>query len=104
MQFRSLIALVTVACAAAFTPVPVSRAIAPARVRAAPKMEAVQKPDFQVEVAKALPALAALTAAMPAHAEGMGASFLPPILVPIVGIVFPGLSMALFFIYTQKAQ
>ena len=29
----------------------------------------------------------------------MAASFLPSILVPIVGIVFPALSMALFFIY-----
>ena len=31
----------------------------------------------------------------------MAASFLPSILVPIVGIVFPAFSMALFFIYTQ---
>ena len=29
----------------------------------------------------------------------MAASFLPAILVPIVGLVFPALSMALFFIY-----
>jgi photosystem I subunit 8 len=29
----------------------------------------------------------------------MAAAFLPSILVPIVGIVFPALSMALFFIY-----
>ena len=29
----------------------------------------------------------------------MAAAFLPSILVPIVGIVFPGLAMALFFIY-----
>jgi photosystem I subunit 8 len=29
----------------------------------------------------------------------MAAAFLPAILVPIVGIVFPALSMALFFIY-----
>ncbi len=29
----------------------------------------------------------------------MTADFLPAILVPIVGIVFPALSMALFFIY-----
>jgi photosystem I subunit 8 len=29
----------------------------------------------------------------------MAASFLPSILVPIVGLVFPALSMALFFIY-----
>nr|YP_010594989.1 photosystem I reaction center subunit VIII [Stephanopyxis turris]WAJ57724.1 photosystem I reaction center subunit VIII [Stephanopyxis turris] len=29
----------------------------------------------------------------------MAAAFLPAILVPIVGIVFPAFSMALFFIY-----
>jgi len=29
----------------------------------------------------------------------MAASFLPAILVPIVGLVFPALSMALFFLY-----
>ena len=29
----------------------------------------------------------------------MAAAFLPAILVPIVGLVFPALSMALFFIY-----
>ena len=32
----------------------------------------------------------------------MAASFLPSILVPIVGIVFPALSMALFFIYISS--
>jgi photosystem I subunit VIII len=31
----------------------------------------------------------------------MAAAFLPAILVPIVGIVFPAFSMALFFLYTQ---
>ena len=31
----------------------------------------------------------------------MTAAFLPAIFVPIVGIVFPAFSMALFFIYTQ---
>ena len=29
----------------------------------------------------------------------MAASFLPPILVPLVGLIFPAFSMALFFIY-----
>ena len=29
----------------------------------------------------------------------MTAAFLPAILVPIVGLVFPALSMALFFMY-----
>ena len=31
----------------------------------------------------------------------MAAAFLPSILVPIVGIVFPALSMALWFIYVS---
>jgi photosystem I subunit 8 len=31
----------------------------------------------------------------------MAASFLPSILVPIVGLIFPAFSMALFFLYTQ---
>jgi photosystem I subunit 8 len=31
----------------------------------------------------------------------MAASFLPSILVPIVGLVFPALSMALFFLYVS---
>ena len=31
----------------------------------------------------------------------MSAAFLPSILVPIVGLVFPALSMALFFIYVS---
>ena len=31
----------------------------------------------------------------------MAAAFLPSILVPIVGLVFPALSMALFFLYIQ---
>jgi photosystem I subunit 8 len=32
----------------------------------------------------------------------MAASFLPAILVPIVGIIFPAFSMALFFLYIQE--
>ena len=31
----------------------------------------------------------------------MTAAFLPSILVPIVGLVFPAISMALFFIYVS---
>jgi photosystem I subunit 8 len=31
----------------------------------------------------------------------MAAAFLPSILVPIVGLVFPALSMALFFLYVS---
>jgi photosystem I subunit VIII len=32
----------------------------------------------------------------------MTASYLPAILVPVVGIIFPALSMALFFLYVQS--
>ena len=32
----------------------------------------------------------------------MTASYLPAILVPIVGLVFPAFSMALFFMYSQN--
>ncbi|MEL6606622.1 MAG: photosystem I reaction center subunit VIII [Cyanobacteria bacterium J06614_10] len=32
----------------------------------------------------------------------MGAAYLPSILVPLVGIVFPVLGMALLFIYIEK--
>ena len=31
----------------------------------------------------------------------MAASFLPSILVPLVGLIFPAFSMALFFLYVQ---
>nr|YP_010726412.1 photosystem I reaction center subunit VIII [Hypnea spinella]YP_010902820.1 photosystem I reaction center subunit VIII [Hypnea flava]YP_010904213.1 photosystem I reaction center subunit VIII [Catenella fusiformis]WCH54874.1 photosystem I reaction center subunit VIII [Hypnea flava]WCH57464.1 photosystem I reaction center subunit VIII [Catenella fusiformis]WDY84887.1 photosystem I reaction center subunit VIII [Hypnea spinella] len=31
----------------------------------------------------------------------MTASYLPSILVPLVGIVFPGLTMALLFLYIE---
>jgi len=34
----------------------------------------------------------------------MTASFLPSILVPIVGIVFPGLAFALFFLYIEQDE
>nr|YP_009244317.1 photosystem I subunit VIII [Gelidium vagum]YP_009565071.1 photosystem I subunit VIII [Gelidium galapagense]AMK96559.1 photosystem I subunit VIII [Gelidium vagum]QBA96422.1 photosystem I subunit VIII [Gelidium galapagense] len=32
----------------------------------------------------------------------MAASYLPSILVPLVGIIFPGLGMALLFIYIEE--
>lgn len=32
----------------------------------------------------------------------MTASYLPSILVPLVGIVFPGISMALLFLYIEQ--
>jgi photosystem I subunit 8 len=31
----------------------------------------------------------------------MAASFLPSILVPLVGLIFPAFSMALFFLYIE---
>lgn len=31
----------------------------------------------------------------------MTAAFLPSILVPLVGLIFPAFSMALFFLYVQ---
>jgi photosystem I subunit 8 len=33
--------------------------------------------------------------------KNMTAAFLPAILVPLVGLVFPALSMALFFLYVS---
>ena len=35
------------------------------------------------------------------HKKNMTATFLPAILVPLVGLVFPAISMALFFIYVS---
>nr|QCI07974.1 photosystem I reaction center subunit VIII [Plumaria plumosa] len=32
----------------------------------------------------------------------MTASYLPSILVPLVGIIFPGLGMALLFLYIEQ--
>nr|YP_010443963.1 photosystem I subunit VIII [Chattonella marina]UTE94850.1 photosystem I subunit VIII [Chattonella marina] len=34
----------------------------------------------------------------------MAASYLPAVLVPLVGIIFPGLSMALLFLYIEKDE
>ena len=34
----------------------------------------------------------------------MTASYLPAILVPIVGLVFPAFAMSLFFMYSQKNE
>jgi photosystem I subunit 8 len=31
----------------------------------------------------------------------MAAAFLPSILVPLIGLIFPAFSMALFFLYVQ---
>ena len=98
MKFSAVAFLTLLATATAF--VPAQRSMPVVR-RAASVAEASK---LETEMVKTLPALAALTMAYPAHAEGMSAAFLPPILVPIVGIVFPGLSMALFFLYSQKPQ
>ena len=35
----------------------------------------------------------------PLKIKNMAATFLPSILVPLVGLIFPALSMALFFIF-----
>jgi photosystem I subunit 8 len=32
----------------------------------------------------------------------MTASYLPSILVPLIGIIFPGIGMALVFLYVEK--
>ena len=98
MKFQALLLITAAACISAFKPMPPSRAM----VRKTPAATLAAAPKFELE--KALPALAALSVAMPAHAEGMTAAFLPPIMVPLVGLVFPGLSMALFFIYSQKEE
>jgi photosystem I subunit 8 len=37
----------------------------------------------------------------PLKIKNMTATFLPAILVPIVGLVFPAISMALFFLYVS---
>lgn len=34
----------------------------------------------------------------------MTASFLPPILTPLVGIVIPGICFALFFIFVEREE
>ena len=71
-----------------------SRAVAPA-------MKEERVVDLKAEAIKLLPAAAALSLALPANAEGMSGAMLPPIMVPLVGLIFPGVSMALFFLYSQ---
>lgn len=34
----------------------------------------------------------------------MAASFLPSILVPLVGLVFPAVAMAFLFLYVERGQ
>jgi photosystem I subunit 8 len=78
----------------------------------APEMNAITK--------KLLPSIAATTGFLlsvgidPAFAKGelppdtsyvgkdFTAAFLPAIMVPLVGLVFPAFSMALFFLYSQQ--
>lgn len=76
-----------------------TRALPMARAEQQPQPEL---PTLDANLVKLLPAAAALSAAAPAHAEGMTAAFLPAIMTPLVGLIFPGLSMALFFLYSQK--
>merc|ERR1711935_564014 len=48
-------------------------------------------------------AKAAETAAKPDYAgKEFTAQFLPAVMVPLVGLVFPAFSMALFFLFTQQ--
>eukprot|EP00621_Florenciella_sp_RCC1693_P006818 CAMPEP_0182531958 /NCGR_PEP_ID=MMETSP1323-20130603/10293_1 /TAXON_ID=236787 /ORGANISM="Florenciella parvula, Strain RCC1693" /LENGTH=109 /DNA_ID=CAMNT_0024741607 /DNA_START=47 /DNA_END=376 /DNA_ORIENTATION=- len=72
--------------------------------RAVPAMKETTLTPVQAEMVKLLPAAAALTAAAPANAEGMAAAMLPPIMVPLVGLVMPGIMMSLFFLLTQKTD
>eukprot|EP00617_Octactis_speculum_P019119 CAMPEP_0185765652 /NCGR_PEP_ID=MMETSP1174-20130828/31005_1 /TAXON_ID=35687 /ORGANISM="Dictyocha speculum, Strain CCMP1381" /LENGTH=110 /DNA_ID=CAMNT_0028448913 /DNA_START=36 /DNA_END=368 /DNA_ORIENTATION=+ len=59
-------------------------------------------PLFNKLNAQALyPAIAALTIATPAHSAEMSAAFLPPIMVPLVGLIFPGFGMALAFLLVE---
>ena len=37
-------------------------------------------------------------------ATDMAASFLPSILVPVVGLVFPAITMAALFLYIERGQ
>lgn len=34
----------------------------------------------------------------------MAAAFLPPILVPLVGLIFPAIAMAALFLYIEKRE
>ena len=107
MKLSAILAFAFVATASAFSPV---RHAAIATPRAMPVRQALSEPvqekavELQDKAAKMLPAVAALTLASAAHAEGMTAAYLPAILTPIVGLAFPGASMALWFIYVSKDQ
>lgn len=105
MKFQALLILAFVAVTSAFTALPATRMV---RSRAAVRAESSNN-----EAMKVLPMIAALTAASPAFAAfnvldtpagPSSLNFLPPILVPIVGIVAPGFAMALAFIWTQMPQ
>jgi photosystem I reaction center subunit VIII len=107
MKFSAILAFAFAATASAFTPamhaaITTPRAM-PMRQALPDSMEEVTV-DVQDKAAKMLPAVAALTLATAAHAEGMTAAYLPAILTPIVGLAFPGASMALWFIYVSKDQ
>ena len=109
MKLSAILAFAFVATASAFSP---ARHAAITTPRAMPTRQALPEPveqkaaavDLKAQGAKMLPAVAALTLATAAHADGMSASYLPAILTPIVGLAFPGASMALWFIYISKEQ
>mmetsp|Transcript_19690 Transcript_19690/g.23502 ORF Transcript_19690/g.23502 Transcript_19690/m.23502 type:complete len:122 (-) Transcript_19690:248-613(-) len=79
---------------------------APLPIVQSPRQDALQ--TLKSNYVKVLPALVALSVSTPAWAAKaapapeMSASFLPAIFVPVVGIVFPAFSMALFFLYVEN--
>ncbi|QDZ20681.1 putative subunit VIII of photosystem I reaction center [Chloropicon primus] len=79
------------------------------RMMAAGKKRASGKATTH-QVAAGVAAMTALTASAPALAavnevgQVAGAEFLPSVLVPLVGLVFPGVAMASLFIYVTKEQ
>merc|ERR1711991_70609 len=87
------------------------RAPATRGARIATRMSAGKKTTSKVsnQVAAAA-ALTALTASAPALAavnevgQVAGAEFLPSVLVPLVGLVFPGIAMAASFIYLESEK
>ena len=107
MKLFTILAVAFVATTSAFSP---ARHAAISTPRAMPMRQALPDSaqdatfDLQDKAAKLLPAVAALTLATTAHADGMTAAYLPAILTPIVGLAFPGASMALWFIYVSKDQ
>ena len=107
MKFFAILAFAFTATASAFRPAMHATITMP---RTMPMRQAILDStqeatvDLQDKAAKMLPAFAALTLATAAPADGMTAAYLPAVLTPIVGLAFPGASMALWFIYVSKDQ